>query len=83
MMSPEERYRYLRANGTDAYNRMMREQFDRDTVATANGYGIRRVDSRFGTLYMVEGTSSAFRTVDEAVNFANAQPVDSAPSRRD
>ena len=43
-------------------------------VATVNGYGIRPVGSRFGRLFIVEGTKHAFRSQAEAEAFAKTQP---------
>jgi hypothetical protein len=44
----------------------------RQTVAIVNGHGIRTIASRFGRLFMVEGTDRAFSTQAEAETFARS-----------
>ena len=75
---PEARLRYIEANGIDAYNKAMAEFFERTTVATENGYKIRRVESgRFGTIYMVDGLNRGHQTLRGAQQIAREAPCPS------
>jgi hypothetical protein len=47
------------------------EQMARITVATVNGHAIRKVQSRFGKLYRVGRTGTAFSSFEAAKNFAS------------
>lgn len=73
--SPEGRLAAAKALGPDGYNEAMRQHLERNTVATVNGYPIRKVASRFGQLHQIVGTNRAFYTFAEAEKFANAQPA--------
>jgi hypothetical protein len=57
--------------GPDEYNRLHAEQMGRSTVATVNGHAIRKVQSRFGKLYQVGRTGTAFSAFEAAKNFAS------------
>jgi len=57
--------------GPDEYNRLHAEQMGRGTVATVNGHAIRKVQSRFGKLYQVGRTGTAFSAFEAAKNFAS------------
>jgi hypothetical protein len=57
--------------GPDEYNRLHAEQMARSTVATVNGHAIRKVQSRFGKLYQVGRTGTAFSSFEAAKNFAS------------
>ena len=56
--------------GPDEYNRLHAEQMAPSTVATVNGHAIRKVQSRFGKLYQVGTTGTAFSAFEAAKNFA-------------
>lgn len=56
--------------GPQEYNRLQEEHFKSTAVAVVNGRRIRRVGSRFGPLYAVEGTGRAFKTLEQATDFA-------------
>ncbi len=43
----------------------------RSTVATINGHAIRKVQSRFGKLYQVGTTGTAFSAFEAAKNFVS------------
>jgi hypothetical protein len=61
--------------GAEEYSRLLAEPHRGSTVATVNGYSIRQVQTRFGRLYVVEGTERAFSTLAQAKDFA-ATPGD-------
>jgi hypothetical protein len=67
---PAARLTLIESVGADEYNRLHAEHMRRQTVANVNGHGIRTIGSRFGRLFMVEGTDRAFSTQAEAETFA-------------
>jgi hypothetical protein len=68
---PEERLALIERVGIDEYNRLLKEEQDRNTVEDAvNGHHIRTVLTRFGRLFMVGDTGRAFQTPAEAARFA-------------
>jgi len=67
---PAARLALIESVGADEYNRLLAVHHKRQTVATVNGHGIRSVGSRFGELFMVEGTDRAISTQGEAETFA-------------
>jgi hypothetical protein len=67
---PTERFRHIERVGVDEYNRQFQEHRRQSIVATINGHDIWPVNCRFGRLFMVGGTDTAFRTLDEAKKFA-------------
>lgn len=71
---PAERGRLIDRVGPKEYNRLLEEHLKAITVETVNGYPIIPVNSRFGRLYQVSGTSSAFKTLEAARAFALQQP---------
>lgn len=56
----------LKAVGPDAYNEAHRKHLDETIVCTVNGHDIRRVSTRFGTLFLVEGTGIAYDHLHKA-----------------
>lgn len=68
---PAARSRLIDRVGIAEYNRLHADQMARDAVVTVNGHRIRKVGSRFGTLFAVDGTGKAFRTIEEATAFAS------------
>ena len=68
---PAARDRLIECVGPDEYNRLHAEQMARSTVATVNGHAIHKVQSRFGKLYQVGRTGTAFIEFEAAKNFAS------------
>ena len=68
---PTARKSLIESVGQDEYNRLHAEQMERSTVATVNGHAIRRVPSRFGKLYQVGTTGTAFSAFEAAKTFAS------------
>jgi hypothetical protein len=50
----------------NAYSRLLQERHARSTVMFVDGYPIRRIQTRFGDVYAVIGTNSAFATLAQA-----------------
>jgi hypothetical protein len=48
------------------YSRVLQERHARNTVRFVGGYPIRRIQTRFGDIYAVIGTDSAFATLAQA-----------------
>jgi hypothetical protein len=67
---PAERASLIERVGIERYNRLFEAHRQASIVATVNGHDIRPVSSRFGRLYMVDGTGQAFATLDQAEAFA-------------
>ena len=68
---PVAPHRLIECVGPDEYNRLYAEQMARSTVATVNGHAIHKVQSRFGKLYQVGTTSTAFSAFEAAKTFAS------------
>ena len=68
---PAVRNRPIERVSPDEYNRLHAEQMAPSTVATVNGHAIRKVQSRFGKLYQVGRTGTAFSAFEAAKNFAS------------
>ncbi len=61
--------------GRDEYLRLQEEHRRKSVVATVNGYDIRPVVSvRFGRLFMIDTTDTAYSTLKEAKTFAEGLP---------
>jgi hypothetical protein len=73
--SPEDRYHLLNSVGVEEYNRRIQQHFKDSRVATVNGYGIRPVGSRFGRIFMIEGTTRGYGTLEEAKAYAATLPA--------
>lgn len=71
--TPEGRAALIERVGPEEYNRLHAQHRARSTLDTVNGHAIRRVGSQFGPLYAVGGTGHAFRTMDEARDFARTR----------
>ena len=67
---PEARANLIQRVGVDEYNRLMKAYKKASTVATVNGRAIRPTGSRFGRLFLVEGSGQAFFSQEEAEDFA-------------
>ena len=74
---PAARHRLIECVGPDEYNRLHAEQMAPSTVATVNGHAIRKVQSRFGKLYQVGRTGTAFSAFEAAKNFASKKRASS------
>ena len=74
---PAARHRLIECVGPDEYNRLHAEEMARSTVATVNGHAIRKVQSRFGKLYQVGRTGTAFSAFEAAKNFASKKRASS------
>ena len=61
--------------GPDDYNAAFEAHCKESTVATVNGHAIRPVGSRFGRLFMVGATGTAFHTLEQAKEFAAKEPA--------
>ena len=48
------------------YSRLLQERHARSAVMFVGGYPIRRIQTRFGDVYAVIGTNSAFATLRQA-----------------
>ena len=68
---PVARDRLIECVGPDEYNHLQAEEMARSPVATVNGHAIRKVQSRFGKLYQVGRTGTAFSAFEAAKNFAS------------
>jgi len=69
---PAQRAALIERVGADEYNRLLMAEHEkrRSVLVTVNGHDIRRVETRFGTLYAVEGTKRAFASRQQAEDFA-------------
>jgi hypothetical protein len=68
---PAARDRLIERVGPDEYERLHAEQMACCTVAIVNGHAIRKVQSRFGRLYQVGTTGTAFSAFEAAKTFAS------------
>lgn len=71
---PTARFHLIERVGPDEYERLQAEHQKKSIVAVVNGHAIRPVDSRFGQLFNVGRTGTAFSTLGEAETFAKDQP---------
>lgn len=67
---PAARARLIEEVGGAEYNRQFEAHLEASTIETVNGHAIRAVSSRFGQLYQVGNTGTAFFSLDEAIRFA-------------
>jgi hypothetical protein len=73
--TPEGRLALIERVGPAEYNKRLQEYHKQNTLLIVSGYPIRHVySSRFGYLWMVDGTNHAFLTVEQASAFARSQP---------
>jgi hypothetical protein len=68
---PAARNRLIERVGPEEYDRLHAEQTAGSTVAIVNGHAIRKVQSRFGKLYQVGTTGTAFSAFEAAKTFAS------------
>lgn len=71
---PAARAHLIERVGADEYNRLFAEHRRASVVATVNGHAIRPIGSRFGRLYQVGDTGSAFTTQAAAEKHAEGLP---------
>lgn len=70
---PEARLALIESVGVAEYNRQAEAHRTNSTIETVNGHRIRPVSSRFGRLFMVGDTGTAFATLEQARAFANKE----------
>ena len=63
---PSSRAAFIERVGSAAYNKALEQHQAASVIETVNGHAIRPVGSRFGRLFMVGGTGSAFLTLEAA-----------------
>lgn len=73
--NPQDRYNLINSVGIDEYNRQHAAHMEKSTVARVAGHSIRTVNTRFGLLYHVGGTPSAFASLEQATQYAEANPA--------
>lgn len=71
---PAARAHLIERVGAAEYNRQFEAHLAASVVSTINGHKIRPVGSRFGRLFMVGDTGTAFRSLAEAEAFAAKEP---------
>ncbi len=71
---PAARLALIERVGPAEYNRQIAKHLGLSAVATVNGHAIRPVSSRFGKLFMVGDTGTAFQTLPQAETFAKQEP---------
>jgi hypothetical protein len=71
---PAARGRLIESVGADEYNRLIQQHFKSTTVAVENGYPIRAVSTRFGRIFMVDGTNKGHATLEGAKAIARGDP---------
>lgn len=71
---PAERFRLIERVGHEEYNRLLAQHHKDSVIENINGHEIRPVASRFGRLFMVGDTGSAFSTIEGAREFARQNP---------
>jgi type IV secretory pathway protease TraF len=70
---PTQRAALIDRIGVDANNRALAQHFKDSTVETVNGRAIRIVGSRFGRVYMVDGTGRGHATLEGARKIARGE----------
>ena len=69
---PAARDRLIEQVGLAEYNRLHAEQRKASIIKVVNGHAIRAINSRFGRLYLIGATGSAYSTMEETERFAAA-----------
>lgn len=72
---PAARAGLIERVGVAEYNRLHAQHRRDNIVATVNGYDIRPVNSRFGRIFMVDGSGKAFAEQAEAEAHARSLPA--------
>ncbi len=73
--TPEQRSTLAESLGAEKYNEEIEKWFTATSVSVINGYRIRPVMTRFGRLFSVDGSNTAFQTLDQACKHACLLPV--------
>lgn len=68
---PVARYRLIDRVGVSEYTRLQKLEHERQVVERVNGHAIRKVGSRFGTIYMVDGLNKGHQTLEGARKLAS------------
>ena len=68
--NPQQRLALIERVGSVEYNKLINDFFTASTIKIVNGYRIRPITTRYGRLYAVHGTTSAFSTAIEAEAYA-------------
>lgn len=72
---PAARLALIEQVGVEEYNRRIAEHFRQSTIAVVNGHLIRPVESsRFGLLYLVSDTGTAFAKFADTEKHASTVP---------
>lgn len=71
---PIARANLIEQVGVAEYNRRLKQHQDESVVAVVNGYAIRTVQSAWGKLFHVDGTRSAYTTLQRATTECTALP---------
>jgi hypothetical protein len=72
---PTARFELIERVGPTEYNRLHREHIEASTIERVNGYAIRPIETmRFGRVYQVGDTGSAFSTIEAARKYAESIP---------
>lgn len=74
MSDPRTRAAMAERMTPDEYNRAMEAWHDQNTVATVNGYPIRRTPTRYGVLFAIVGAAVAYASQAEAEAQAAKMP---------
>jgi len=61
--------------GPDGYNKAFEAHLKESTVATVGGHAIRPIGTRFGRLFSVGSTGTAFSTQAQAEEYARTNPL--------
>lgn len=72
---PAARARLIETVGPEQYAKLQQQHFDASIVATVAGHSIRPVMTRFGRLYQVGLSGTAFRSLAEAEAYARENSV--------
>jgi len=75
---PAQRAQLAEQLGPAGYNAAFEKHRQASVVSGVNGYQIRPVASRFGRLFMIEGTGKAYSTLPQAEEYARGLPAGDA-----
>lgn len=72
---PESRLRLIERVGPKGYNAAFEAHVKATTLETVGGHAIRPIGTRFGRLFQVGNTGTAFATLEQAKEFAKSKPL--------
>ena len=72
---PAERLTLIEQIVPKEYNRRVQEHMDKSVVSRVGGHSIRPVNTRFGRLFQVGSTGTAYNTQAAAEKYAAEHPV--------